>query len=246
MHLAYLDVKNRYRRTLLGPFWAVLSALLFIISLGIVYSLLWQSEVGDFLPYFSAGYITWLMMTSVANEATISFSGQGAIIKHTRNPLALHLLRLIARNFIVFLHMLPVHFGLMMYFGKSFSLESIALLIPGFAMFGLLLLSASIVLGIVAARYRDLAQVVQSILQFAFFVTPIVWKADLLAGKELPYLLVVVLNPFYHTLELVRRPLIGETASLMTWAYCSLLAILLVSLALFLLGRYRNRIVFWI
>jgi lipopolysaccharide transport system permease protein len=91
-------------------------------------------------------------------------------------------------------------------------------------------------------RFRDVSQIVDTVLQIAIFATPIMWTASALNQYEL----VAELNPLYHWIELVRAPLLGEAPSASSWT--TSIAMLLVGalLAMLLLRRTERRIVYWV
>jgi lipopolysaccharide transport system permease protein len=99
-----------------------------------------------------------------------------------------------------------------------------------------------LVLGIVCARFRDVPQIVASIMQFAFFLSPVLWRPELLgpAQRWLP------LNPFYTLMETVRGPLVMGGADWVIWvtalAYTG--AACMIAVGFFV--RFRGRIAFWI
>jgi lipopolysaccharide transport system permease protein len=92
------------------------------------------------------------------------------------------------------------------------------------------------------ARVRDIPPIVASIMQIAFFMTPVMWKPELLGGGAhwLP------LNPFYAIMETVRGPLVGTGVSLTTWASALCYSALLCVVAQIFFARFRERIAFWV
>ena len=53
-------------------------------------------------------------------------------------------------------------------------------------------------------------------------------------------------NPFYHMVQIMRSPLLGQAPDLLSWAVTILMAITSLALALFVFVRYRHRIIFWL
>jgi lipopolysaccharide transport system permease protein len=84
---------------------------------------------------------------------------------------------------------------------------------------------------------------VNSVMQIAFFITPVIWKPDQLGASgiaKLPF------SPFFDLLEIVRGPILGSSVSGMTWvgAIAYSLALCGISWAFFV--RARGRVTFWI
>jgi lipopolysaccharide transport system permease protein len=102
----------------------------------------------------------------------------------------------------------------------------------------------SLILSIVCARFRDLGQIIQSILQIIFYITPIIWLQDLVTEQK--FLILIQFNPIYHFLELVRNPLLGLVISLKSFIIIILITILGWIFSLFIFGKYSKRIVYWL
>ena len=89
------------------------------------------------------------------------------------------------------------------------------LALPGLLLWALDSLALTLLLGGFCARFRDIMPIVNSVMQIAFFITPVIWKPEQLgpAGmSKLPF------NPFYDLLEIVRAPLLGHMPSMMVWS----------------------------
>jgi len=255
--LALLDIRSRYRRTKIGPFWNVLSVAILVVALGFVYALLWQVQYEVYLPYFAAGYVTWVFITSTMNEHSGSFMSGANMIRSMTLPVSLHIVRPLTKNILIFFHALTVYIVAAVALRYNLPNPFALLLAP----VGLVILSANllwigIVLAILCTRYRDFIQVVTSILQIAFFVTPIFWyRSHLLENtnpdgtggeRGLADFLLADLNPFYHLVEIVRGPLIGEVPELLTYIVTISAALIGIVFSMFILGRSRGRIAYWV
>jgi len=245
LKLGARDIKARYRRTMIGPFWTVLSGAILIFSLGLVYSILWNIELAKFLPYFSAGYISWVFITTNISENCSAFVSADAVIKSLRLPYTIHIMRVIWRNLVVFGHSLVVHVAVLIYFRYPVSREM--LLLP----VGLVLVMINMVwlgmgVAIVCTRFRDIVQVVGSVLQIAFFITPIFWPVENLAKHPLAKFIVADLNLAYHLVEVVRRPLIGEAPAMLSYLVLIGAGILGSILSVLLFSRFQRRIAYWL
>jgi lipopolysaccharide transport system permease protein len=97
-------------------------------------------------------------------------------------------------------------------------------------------------LGTFCARFRDIGPIVASIMQIAFFLTPVIWQPQQL-GEHAVYL---PLNPFFTLIEIVRAPLLGNTPSEVTWLSALGYSLLLCAVSWTMFVRARGRIAFWI
>jgi ABC-2 type transport system permease protein/lipopolysaccharide transport system permease protein len=102
--------------------------------------------------------------------------------------------------------------------------------------------TATLFIGMVSARFRDVPQLINSVVQIVFFVTPIMWKPELLRSRTF----IADFNPFYHLLEIVRAPLLGTLPS--AKSYIAVLLITLVNVVIVgaFFARFRSRISYWV
>lgn len=82
--LAWQDIKLRYRRSKIGPLWITLSMAIFCLSLGVVYSRLFNAEVNEYVPFLSLGFVVWGLMSGMLNEFPNVFVDNAPYIKDTR------------------------------------------------------------------------------------------------------------------------------------------------------------------
>ena len=239
--LGWQDVRQRYRRSKLGPFWLTISMGILVGSLGVLYAVLFKIEVANYLPFVAAGFVVWGLISSLINDSCAAFIGAGIVIKQVELPLSVHVYRVVWRNFIIFAHNAVIFVVVAVLFSIWPGWAGL-LVLPGLAILCLNGIWIGLLLGLVSARFRDVPQIVASVVQVAFFLTPIIWKPELLPDRAL----VLDLNPFFHIVELVRAPLLGHAPGLASW-----LATLGITLGgwlmtLVMYRRYRWRIAYWV
>lgn len=243
LYLAYSDIRQRYRRSVLGPFWITLSTAVMICCIGIIFSKIYKSPPSFFFPYLAVGFIFWGFIIGVLKDATLVFPSYEAIIKQLDLPLCSHLLRAITKNVYILFHNLLILPFLYFFVSKGLSLNFLYL-IPGFVLLIANLFWMSLLISIICARFRDVAQIVASILQVFFYLTPIMWMPSLL--KERAESLYIDWNPFYHLLTLVRNPFLGERIPELSFFYTLALLLFGSLFTLSFYGKYRYRIPFWL
>jgi ABC-type polysaccharide/polyol phosphate export permease len=241
--LAYYDLKNRYRRSVVGPFWLTISMGVMIASIGIIFGQIFNTPMVDYLPFLAAGIILWAFITGTIIEGCTGFIDAEGIIKQLPIPLFVHILRVLWRNLLILAHNILILPIVLLVMGKGIGLE-VLLAIPGLLLVALCLSWMALLLAMLCARYRDLAQIVASVLQVAFYLTPVIWMPSLLPGRMGAAFL--QLNPFYHLLELIRAPLLRVVPSM-----TSLLAVLVMAVVgwiftLLIYSRLRHRVAYWL
>ena len=239
--LGWQDVRQRYRRSKLGPFWLTISMGVLVTTLGVLYAALFKIDVADYLPFVAIGFIVWGLISGLINDGCAAFIGAQSIIKQVNLPLSIHVYRVVWRNCINFAH----NFVIFIVVALAFAIWPgwIGLLaLPGLALICLNGVWVGLLLGLVSARFRDVPQIMASIVQVAFFLTPIIWKPELLPDRAL----IITLNPFFHSLELVRAPLLGQAPEPISWIETLGITALGWLVTLLMYRRYRWRIVYWV
>lgn len=241
--LGWQDVKQRYRRSKLGPFWLTISMGVLIGALGLVFGGIFKSPMSEFLPFLAIGIILWTYISVVINEGCTVFISSDAVIKQLPLPMFLHVMRVIWRNLVILAHNVVIFPLLFLIFLRPLSLVAF-FAIPGLILSTLTLAWVALLAGVLCTRYRDLSQIVSSILQIAFYVTPIIWMPGMLSGGKA--LIFLDANPFYHLIEVVRAPLLGEMPTLANWLVSVAMVVVGWILTLFVYAKYKNRITYWL
>jgi ABC-type polysaccharide/polyol phosphate export permease len=239
--LGWNDIRQRYRRSTLGPFWITLSMALFIGLLGVIYSRIFHTEVETYLPFLTVGYVTWGFISQVITESCGSFQEGERLIKQIRLPYGLYVFRVVWRNFIIFLHTMAIFIPVALLFRVSLGL-SVLLVVPALVLLLANLTWVAMTLAILAARFRDITQIVATMTQIMLFATPIMWPVSTLGGATW----IAEVNPLYHLIELLRAPLLGSAPAPLSWAVTIGMLVIGSALALLLLNRASKRIVFWV
>jgi lipopolysaccharide transport system permease protein len=240
---SWQDIAQRYRRSRVGAFWLTINMGVLIGALGFIFGTLFQAPMEEFLPYICASLIIWGYISSTIGEGCTSFISSEGIILQVRIPLFTHVLRTLYRNAIMLGHNLLIFPVVLIFFGRTPS-SHIFLAIPGLLIISLNILWIILILSVLCTRYRDMTQVVQNILQVLMYATPIMWMPKTLPADL--QTLVLGLNPFYHFVNVVRAPMLGEFPSSENWAVCIALAVAGWTVALAFFGRYRKRIPYWL
>ena len=104
LYLARADIRQRYRRSTLGPFWITISTGVMIGTMALIFGQIFKAPMAELLPFLAAGLILWSFISSTLIESTEVFTNAQAIIRQLPLPLFTHVVRLVARSFYIFLH----------------------------------------------------------------------------------------------------------------------------------------------
>jgi ABC-type polysaccharide/polyol phosphate export permease len=236
-----LDIRLRYRRTMLGPFWITLSFGLSAIALTFVFSTLFKISAKDYFAYLISGLATWTLIAGLITEGCMTFIQQGALMQQQPMPIIAYALRSVVVTFLIFLHNLIVVALALLFFHANIGWAMLAA-IPGLALILLNGVWMAMLFGMLCARFRDLAHIISTLVNIIFFVTPIFWYKHMLGVRGY----IADLNPLYSLLELVRAPLLGGLPSTKV-VVTSLLITACGWIVTFLYARrFQAKVAFWL
>ena len=239
--LGWQDIRRRYRRSIIGPFWLTISMGILVAVLGTLYGALLKVEIADYVPFLALGFIFWTLISGLITDGCSAFTVAESIIKQVDLPLSVHVYRVVWRNLLIFCHNAAIFVVVAIIFSIWPGWTGL-LALPGLVLLCLNGVWVGLLFGLVSARFRDVPPIMDSIVRIAFFVTPIIWMPELLPRRAV----LLDFNPFFHFLELVRTPLLGQAPELVSW-----LAVLGITLGGWLVTfvlfcHYRWRVAYWI
>lgn len=239
--MGWFDISQRYSRAVIGPFWMTLSLAVFVLGLGITYGALFRLPLEQFLPYLTVGMVVWSFISTVLVEGSNVFAAAQVAVKQMPVPISVHVYRVVWRTLIIFCHNAIIMVLMLLANPWSFLLGLIPALV-GLAVLTLNAVGIALALGTLGARFRDLPPFMANVVSLLLFVTPILWRAESLGGRRW----IALINPFYHLIELVRAPLLGEQVSALTWAVSAGVTAVNLLVAFLLYARFRWRIPYWV
>ncbi|MYL85158.1 ABC transporter permease [Desulfovibrio aerotolerans] len=239
--LAWEDICQRYRRNILGPFWLTVSTGVSTSAMALIFTKIFHIENDIFIPYLTAGMIAWSFISSSVIESINVFIQSKPIMMSIQLPLSFHVYRLVLKNFIIFLHISVIYFLVTIFFPVELNVYT-WMVIPGVIMNLVLFYFFAIPVGMVCARFRDVAQIIMSILAICSYVTPLFWMPDMIGDNAwlLNY------NPLYSCLVIIRDPLLGKMPTLFAYEVAGGLAFVLFLLSCFTYKKYMSRLIFWL
>ncbi|GAB3082600.1 Teichoic acid translocation permease protein TagG [Corynebacterium aquatimens] len=248
LQLGWQDIKQRYRRSVLGPLWITIATGVMALALGLLYSMLFQISVREFLPHVTVGFIVWGFISGCIREGANVFIDNEGLIKQLPSALSVHVYRLVWRQLLFLAHNMVIWLVLVIIFRIPLTLHTL-LVVPALALLILNGVWVTMLFGVVATRFRDVAPLLEALVQLLFYVTPIVWTTQTLkeqGGDVAQRAKIAELNPLYHYLEIVRAPLIDQPLAAYHWWVvlgCTAVGLLL---ALVVMKQWRYRVPYWV
>ncbi|MCT1492981.1 ABC transporter permease [Corynebacterium sanguinis] len=248
LQLGWQDIKQRYRRSTLGPLWITVATGVMALALGLLYSMLFQISVREFLPHVTVGFIIWGFIAGCIKDGSDIFIENEGLIKQLPSALSVHVYRLVWRQVLFLAHNMVIWVLLVIVFRIPLSLNTL-LAIPALALLVINGVWVTMLFGIIATRFRDVAPLLESLVQLLFYVTPIVWTTQTLrdqGGEVAQRARIAELNPLYHYLEIVRAPLVGREVALYHWGIVGACTVVGLLLALLVMRQWRFRVPYWV
>jgi lipopolysaccharide transport system permease protein len=237
-YLAVENVKNRYRRTVLGPWWLTLQMVIFIVGISIVFGNLLNNDLRTFLPYVALGFIAFTVLSGLTRAGADVFITGSSTLKSTRQPLSNLVLRDVGIEFINFAHNMVIYL-VFLAVGLVSPSPKILIALPIVVVIAVNGLFVGLWLGIAVARFRDVQPFINSILGVAVFFSPVFYTLDKVSSGIRNALL--VWNPFTYPIMAFRAPLLGEPLLPSYYVGTAIVTVINVALGLAVFTRARSR-----
>jgi len=241
INLALEDLRDRYRRTVLGVAWVVLSFGLFVGVKVLVFGQMAAATMREFAIFLTIGFGAWTFISAMVSDACSAYIHSRSWILGTAIPYPVYVLQVTLRNWMVFaLVMLVMAVSLAW---KPSPWTPVALMaLPALLAYFVTSIWLCALLAPLCARYPDLHHAIQTGMRLLFFITPILW----MPGSTGVLAELARLNPMTHYLAILRDPLLYNQAPLASW-----LVVLAINAAGLLFGALvytstRQKVAFWI
>lgn len=248
LQLGWQDIKQRYRRSTLGPLWITVATGVMALALGLLYSMLFQLPLREFLPHVTVGLIIWNFISGCIKDGANVFIENEGLIKQLPSALSVHVYRLVWRQMIFLAHNLVIWVALVLVFRINLGWEVI-LAIPALVLLAVNGVWVTMLFGIIATRFRDVAPLLEALVQLLFYITPIVWTTHTLreqGGDVAERAKLAEINPLYHYLEIIRAPMIGQDIAGYHWWIvlgCTVAGLLITTVVM---RQWRFRVSYWV
>lgn len=240
-NLAVEDLRDRYRRTVLGLVWIVLAFALFVVVKILIFGQLATVSTEEFGIFVTLGFGLWSYINSMVMDGCTAYMHARPWILGTATPYPVFLLQAIYRNWIIFaLTLLVMAFSLHWKPGP-WTLDMMWSL-PGLACYLFTSLWLSAILAPLCARYRDFHHAMQTGMRLVFFATPILWMPQQ-SGR---LALIASWNPLSHFVAIVREPLLYDRLPVDSWAVVLAINAIGLMVGTVAYASTRRRVAHWV
>lgn len=245
MALVRNDLRHRYRRSMIGIGWSLLHPLAMTTVLCVVFAGLLHAEIRTFCPHLITGLVTWNFFTASVMQGAQCFIQGESYIRQVPAPLAIFPLRTILGAGFHFLLGLLVAVGVTAVLHGLPNPAAVLLIVPALPLLFVVGWALAVCFGVCNVLFQDTQHLSEVGLQILFYLTPILYKADMLRERNLGWL--VDSNPLGACIEMIRQPLLeGHAPPALTIAVATGFALFMLGLAASLLARFERRIIFYL
>ncbi|MDI9320902.1 MAG: ABC transporter permease [Phycisphaerales bacterium] len=237
--LSKRNVILRYKNSLVGFLWGFIKPLIYLLIFIVIFSAQFIT-VSNYVLYVTSGLIFWFFFSNLTAQSVQNIISSAGLIKAVRMPLILLPLSELLSELFNFLLTLMVYFVVMYWFGMQYSAR-LFLLLPCIVLFSCFSFGITLVLSSVNVFLRDVGILWNTIQPALFYLTPIAYPASMIPER---FVFIIRYNPIYYFIQLVRTVLYESSALSWTiWIQCATLAMLSLSVGLFLFHKLKNQFI---
>ena len=203
--LALNDLRARFARTMLSYGWVLATFAIWAAGVGFVYARLFDLDVKEFAPFLTIGFAVWGFIVASFTDSSTAFVGAAGYIKQFNLPKQVYVFRSVFSQSVSFALTLIVCVVVVTACGK-FTVAGLLIGLVGVIVVLAAGLAHAFLSAYLTPYVRDFPHAIGSLLSVLFFLTPIIFPAELLARRGLD--MIYRYNPFYYLLEMVRAPLL--------------------------------------
>ncbi|HHF52215.1 MAG TPA: ABC transporter permease [Candidatus Aminicenantes bacterium] len=240
-NLIVTELKLRYRESFLGFLWTVLNPLFFLLVLALVFSQIIKFQMENYTIFLFAGMASYLTIQQTVLIATGSIVNNQGLIKKVSVPKIIFPLSNVLARFVDHIALVLILLLFMVYFRMDFNWSLISL-VPLMLLHFLFSLGFSLLASVVYIRVRDVQHILSIGFQAFFYLSPIIYPAEILPkGMQKIFLF----NPFYYFIQSFRYPIYhGRFPPLMIWSAAFFLTVVVLGLGLWVFYKKEKSFVF--
>jgi lipopolysaccharide transport system permease protein len=241
--LALKELKIRYKRSALGFLWALLNPMLLMLVLTVVFSTIMAINIPHYAIFLLSVLLPWTFFAQSLAYAAESIVGNGDLIKKVRVAKLVFPVAAVVSNMInLLLSLIPLALVVLI-MRHPFHVTWLYLPVPLLAL-TIFTLGATFFFAAANVYYRDVAHILQIVLQVWFYVTPIIFSEEFFPAK---YRWIFKLNPLVYVLHGFRLsvyygmlPAFRSIAASFVCALCALV----IGYTIF--RKYQHEFVFYV
>jgi ABC-2 type transport system permease protein len=197
------ELRVKYRRSVLGVVWTLITPIMMMVIFTVVFSHLFAATLPHFAVYFLSAYLGWQFFTQTTTQAMISMLRSASLYKRIYVPKYVFVLATVCANLLALLIALIPLAGLILLIGHPIT-PAILWLPLSLLILATFTTGVSLWVATIAVFLEDVVQFYPIILQALMYLTVIFYPVTIIP-PALRWL--VYLNPMYYCVQMMRYPL---------------------------------------
>lgn len=237
------DFKKKYKGTILGMGWSVLSPLLTLLVMNIVFSHFFGRGMKHYTIYLFCGNLLFSYFKESTTNGMSSLLGNAAIFSKVNVPKYLFLLSKNVSTFINFLLVLLVFFMFCIADKVDFGLHFLMLLYP-VACIVVFNIGLGFILSALYVFYRDMEYLYNIFTLLLMYMSAIFYRVDIMPAKYQDFFL---LNPVYVYINYFREIVLnGNIPSIEYHLLCAFYAVVAMSIGVWMYKKNNYKFLYYI
>jgi len=205
--LVRLDLRLRYRRSILGVGWSLLNPIAMTVVFAIVFSsLLGGGDIPRYVPHLLIGMAVWGFLRECAVSGCKALIASECYIRQSPLPYSIYPLRVVFGQAIHSAIALVVAIGVTIVYKPDTSALAFLYIVPGLILGFITAWAAATIFAFINVYFQDTSHLLEVGSQIVFFMSPIIYYSQNLTDKGMQWLLDI--NPVQLFLELIRAPIV--------------------------------------
>lgn len=194
------EFRGKYKKSFLGVLWSFLNPLFQLVIYALVFPFILKNNVENYTVFLIVALFPWNFFNLSIIQSAACIVTNGGIIKKVYFPREIlpiatstsNLINFLISSILVFLALFISGIGLT----KAVVVLPLIILIQYILQLGL-----SFILSAITVYVRDVEYLINVLMMLAFYLSPIVYSADMIPSKYLP---LFKLNPMFHIIKYYR------------------------------------------
>lgn len=198
------DILTRYKRSVLGITWTMLTPLGTMLVLTIVFSRAFGLNQKGYAAYVLSGLIAWTFFAQTTNASMVNLVWGGSLLNRIYVPRTVFAVSAIGTGLVnLTLSLIPLIIVVLIT-GLPITWSILFIPVP-MLLLAMFSLGMGLILSAIAIYFVDVTEMYQVVLTAWLYLSPVIWTESLIPGGIVPIL--VKLNPMYHLINLFRAPI---------------------------------------
>lgn len=246
---SWLDIIVRARKSRLGLLWLMSKSLVYTFGLGTFFASMRQvgggdASMGEFYAYVGVGMMAYSILMAAINGSSQVFVASRPFILDGHMRLTDYLLQVLAKAFFEMCMFVPT-VAIALWMAGGIAPLGFLTTLPLLLLIYLNAFWIATLFGVLGARFPDMGNMVNTVMIFAFILTPIIWYPAMMPAGTIRGSL-MRFNPLFHFVEVFRAPILDNTISYHSLLYVGIFTVCGLLVATFVYRRYARLVPLWI